>query len=144
MASTDCSRASGRNLLQRTAGPYIRVKLRSPSAQSGGPLCPQERTCSGEPVRSERCQSVKCMADFGKAGSCLRDLPAKSKNSSTGVPAHAFRPSLKRPPVPTGRRSCKVDGRSALYVLRGGGILKSTTVVPWPPARIDFILVGGG
>src|SRR5437773_5941853 len=26
-----------------------RVKLRSPSAQSGGPLCPQERTSSGEP-----------------------------------------------------------------------------------------------
>ena len=39
---------------------------------------------------------------------------------------------------------CEVGANSALYGLRGGGILKSTTVIPWPPARIDFMLVGGG
>jgi len=32
------------------------VKLRSPSAQSGGPLCPQERTWWAGSVRSEKCQ----------------------------------------------------------------------------------------
>ena len=44
----DRSPPARRNLLQRTAGPYIGVKLRSPDAQSEGRLCPQYRTSSAE------------------------------------------------------------------------------------------------
>jgi hypothetical protein len=35
------------------------VKIRSPGAQPGGPLCPHERTSSGEPVRSEKCRQQR-------------------------------------------------------------------------------------
>src|SRR5258705_12138202 len=45
--------------LQRTAGPYKRVKLRSLSAQLGSPLCPQQRASSARPIRSEKCQYRK-------------------------------------------------------------------------------------
>src|SRR3981189_2321992 len=41
---------------ERPAGPYRWVTLGSRGAQPGSQLCPQERTSSAGPVRSEKCQ----------------------------------------------------------------------------------------
>src|SRR5258705_13336995 len=45
------------NDLQRTAGPYIRVKVRSVPAFTARPLYPQEQTSSGRPGRSVSCRT---------------------------------------------------------------------------------------
>jgi hypothetical protein len=57
----DRSPPARRNHLQRTAGPYSWVKLRSPDVQPGSRLCLQERTSSIWPVRSEKCQQRTCV-----------------------------------------------------------------------------------
>jgi hypothetical protein len=51
------------------------VTLRSPGAQEGSPLCPQEQTSSAWPVRSEKCR-LCCKSRFSPMTKILRAVGA--------------------------------------------------------------------